>query len=180
MQAIGLDEKSYGIKEGTVTMKFDAEPTRGLGALSVKVEINTRETVPYLGLVSLPYVVNNPWFSGSAEVSTFMLEELLATKLRALYQRRKGRDLFDLWLGLEHLAADPDMVVDACGHYLARCDVDIDPVDFERNLSAKLSHTGFRKDLDQLLRELPPGYTPEAGAAAVRDRLLSRLHSTDP
>ena len=175
MQAIGLDEKSYGIKEDTVNMKFDAEPTRGLGALRVKVEINTRETVPYVELVSLPSVVENPWFSGRADVSTFALEELLATKLRALYQRRKGRDLFDLWLGLEHLAADPDAVVDAYRHYLARSDVDIDPVDFERNLEAKLSHAGFRRDLDQLLRELPPGYTPEAGAAAVRDQILSRL-----
>jgi len=29
-----------------------------------------------------------------------MLEELLGTKLRALYQRRKGRDLFDLAVAL--------------------------------------------------------------------------------
>lgn len=36
--------------------------------------------------------VANPWFSGSAEISTFTLSELLATKLRALYQRKRGGD----------------------------------------------------------------------------------------
>ena len=88
------------------------------------------------------------WFSGHAKVLTFPLEELLGTKLRVLSQRRKGRDLFDLWLGLEHLAADPD---------------------------AKLSHEGFRRDLGQLLGEPPAGYTHEAGTAAVRDQRVERL-----
>lgn len=175
MQTVGLEEASYGIKDDIVTMKFDAAPTRGLGGLRVKVEINTRETVPYFELVSLPYTIDNVWFSGRADVLTFRLEELLGTKLRALYQRRKGRDLFDLWLGMEHLAADPDAVVDAYHRYLTLSDVVIDPVGFEHNLEATLSHEGFRRDLDQLLRELPPGYTPEVGAATVRDQILARL-----
>ena len=28
---------------------------------------------------------------------TYEIDELIATKLRALYQRGKGRNLFDLW-----------------------------------------------------------------------------------
>ena len=36
------------------------------------------------------------WFTGAAKVLTYDLDELLGTKLRALYQRKKGRDLFDL------------------------------------------------------------------------------------
>ena len=47
----------------------------------------------------------------------------------------------------------------------------IDPVDVERNLEPKLSHAGSRRDLDRLLRELPPGSTRELGVAAVRDRI---------
>ena len=46
--------------------------------------------------VKVVFKVDNPWFSGQASVTTFHLEELLGTKLRVLYQRRKGRDLFDL------------------------------------------------------------------------------------
>ena len=33
-------------------------------------------------------------------MTTFKIDELMGTKLRALYQRTKGRDLFDLWLAL--------------------------------------------------------------------------------
>jgi len=40
-------------------------------------------------------------------VLTFEPAELVATKLRALYQRRMGRDLFDLWLALTHIGLDP-------------------------------------------------------------------------
>ena len=29
--------------------------------------------------------------------------ELIATKIRALYQRKKGRDLFYMWLGITEL-----------------------------------------------------------------------------
>ncbi len=176
MQTIGLEESGYAVKEDNVNMRFDTEPTRGLGGLRVKVEINTRETEPFSDLVALPLTVDNVWFSGHADILTFTLEELLGTKLRALYQRRKGRDLFDLWLGLEHLSADPDVVVAAYDHYLAFSGVVIDPADFERNLEEKLSHGGFRTDLDQLVREPPSDYTPEIGAATVRAQILTRLH----
>lgn len=175
MQLIGLEEAKYEVKDDIVNMKFDAQPTRGLGRLRVKVEINTRETEPCFELVALPYTVRNVWFSGSAEVLTFPLEELLGTKLRALYQRRKGRDLFDLWLGLEYLAADPGAIVAAYHHYLAQSGVVIDPAEFERNLDAKVAHGGFRRDLDQLLQGTPPGYTPESAAAAVRSQIFVRL-----
>jgi hypothetical protein len=40
--------------------------------------------------------VENPWFTGQAAVVSFEPEELFGTKLRALLQRRKGNDLFDL------------------------------------------------------------------------------------
>lgn len=45
-----------------------------------------------LGLVRVPFAVTNSWFSGDAELMTYQFEELLGTKLRALYQRKKGRD----------------------------------------------------------------------------------------
>jgi predicted nucleotidyltransferase component of viral defense system len=50
-----------------------------------------------------PFGIRSPWFEGRAEVQTYTLDELLATKLRALYQRRKGRDLFDLWIGVNNM-----------------------------------------------------------------------------
>jgi predicted nucleotidyltransferase component of viral defense system len=41
-------------------------------------------------------VTKCPWFSGETKIATFSNEELLSTKIRALLQRNKGRDLIDL------------------------------------------------------------------------------------
>ena len=48
----------------------------------------------------LLFKVESGWFTGVAQLTTYHLEELVGTKLRALYQRKKGRDLFDLYLAL--------------------------------------------------------------------------------
>lgn len=71
--------------------------------LGIKIEINTHERSPALSPIRHHYRVDSSWWTGSAEVLTFQPAELVATKIRALYQRSKGRDLFDLWLALDHL-----------------------------------------------------------------------------
>ena len=55
----------------------------------------------------MPARVATPWFTGDAEVTTFKVDELLGTKLRALFQPKKGRDLFDLSYALELGVVDP-------------------------------------------------------------------------
>ena len=56
--------------------------------------------------VSFPFEVKNEWYTGKANITTYNINELLGTKLRALYQRKKGRDLFDLYHALKHLDLD--------------------------------------------------------------------------
>jgi predicted nucleotidyltransferase component of viral defense system len=68
--------------------------------MRLKIEINTREHFNVLGIKKIPFKVENTWFKGECNLSGYELEELLGTKLRALYQRRKGRDLFDLYWAL--------------------------------------------------------------------------------
>ncbi len=87
--------------------------------LKLKVEINTREQESLFGLRSYPFAVENGWYQGQAEIASFAAEELFGTKLRALLQRRKNRDLFDLAQGLEQLAFDVDKLVASFDHYLA-------------------------------------------------------------
>ena len=70
--------------------RFESEDTPPL-KMRLKIEVNTREHFTELGLASVPFEVDSPWFRGSAEVHTFALDELLGTKLRALYQRKKGQ-----------------------------------------------------------------------------------------
>lgn len=55
--------------------------------------------------------MDHPAATGSVEIPTHSLDELLATKLRAYTQRDKGRDLFDLWWAKEHATVDPAEVV---------------------------------------------------------------------
>ena len=81
--------------------------------LRLELEINTREHFSVFGPEPLSFSIRSPWFVGRAEIQTYRMNELLATKLRALYQRRKGRDLFDLWIGLDRKQIDPVKVVQA-------------------------------------------------------------------
>jgi predicted nucleotidyltransferase component of viral defense system len=87
--------------------------------LKLKVEINTREHTHLLGIKSYPFAVESDWYQGKTEIASFEPEELFATKLRALLQRRKNRDLFDLRHGLDQLAMDPDKLIACFDHYLA-------------------------------------------------------------
>jgi predicted nucleotidyltransferase component of viral defense system len=86
-----------------LTYRFESEfpPVQNM---RLKIEINTREHFTELGLVKIPFKVNSKWFKGSCEISTYHLEELMGTKLRALYQRSKGRDLYDQYQALRKIA----------------------------------------------------------------------------
>jgi predicted nucleotidyltransferase component of viral defense system len=79
--------------------------------LRLKVEVNMIENFSVLGYQDLPFEVNSDWFTGKAKVRTFALNEMLGTKMRALYQRRKGRDLFDLWYALSNCDCSPEQIV---------------------------------------------------------------------
>jgi predicted nucleotidyltransferase component of viral defense system len=89
----------------TAVYRFQSEipPTQ---PLRLKVEINTREHFSVLGQQRRPVRVVSPGFTGDADVVIYRPDELCATKLRALDQRSKGRDLFDLALrSTDHEAA---------------------------------------------------------------------------
>lgn len=114
-----LGEPSRDQAASTITLlyRFASEipPVR---RLRLKVEINTREHAAMFEHVTRPLAVESRWFSGHVDVQTFELDELLATKLRALYQRRRGRDLFDLWDACRRGAVNPARVIEAFQAYL--------------------------------------------------------------
>ncbi|MCI0411130.1 MAG: nucleotidyl transferase AbiEii/AbiGii toxin family protein [Acidobacteria bacterium] len=142
--------------------------------LRLKVEINTREHFSVFGAAPRSFGVRSPWFEGRAEIQTYSLDELLATKLRALYQRRKGRDLFDLWMGLGMKTVDPRRVVGALRRYMEAEGSNVSRDAFEKNLAAKIKSRPFSDDLRPLLA---PGVHYDAAKAAkvVTDKLLSLL-----
>ena len=98
-----------------LTYRFESEfpPVQNM---RLKIEINTREHFTELGLIKIPFKVNSKWFKGSCEISTYHLEELMGTKLRALYQRSKGRDLYDQYQALKKVAEIDINKVIQCYH----------------------------------------------------------------
>lgn len=148
-----------------------AEPIR---PMRVKIEINTREHFAVEGLQRVSFEVNNPWFVSSARVTTYTIEELMATKLRALYQRSKGRDLYDLWLALTTLSIDEERVITCFVRYLEHGGAHISRAEYEANMAQKLVSADFRNDVVPLLRD-PADYEVDAAFRVVHARLISRI-----
>lgn len=119
--------------------------------IRLKVEINTREHDSFLGYVDHRFSVDSPWFQGQANLKTFSCEELFATKLRALYQRKKGRDLLDLMLGLTELGLKADIVVEVFQHYIQQQGLAISKHDFLANLEEKVKDRRFTSDTNPIL-----------------------------
>lgn len=163
------------LKEGRVNLlyRFESEDVPPVN-LRLKIEINSREHFSELGLVSVPFEVESRWFSGSAEVTTFAINELLATKLRALYQRKKGRDLFDLWLALERDVVDPPRLIACFERYMMEGGHSVTRAQFEGNLHEKRGAALFRADIGPLLR---PGIDWDLDAAmdTVLETIVAHL-----
>ncbi len=174
---IGLEERKRKFPSHDSDMAciwFHTSPEAGDGQISIKIEINVRETIPHRPYVLLPHRVQSRWWSGSADVRTFRTEEVLATKLRALYTRRKGRDLYDLWLTLTKLTLDDQIIVDGLAHYM-----DSNPYSYRQlhaNLTDKLANPEFLDDIHNLTRDLH-GYEHRAAAELLMHRLGMRLRN---
>lgn len=117
----------------------------------------------------MPYSVASSWYSGSSDVLTFSVDELLATKIRALYQRSKGRDLFDFWLALTQLGVNGSGVVDAFEPYRPSGYTRKDAI---ANLRDKLNRQAFRDDLRALVSTWPDDYDVDSAAELVIDGVL--------
>lgn len=93
---LGTPVKEAEKEDGTVVYyRFRAEddletPLSLRFAFRAKTDVFSETSAP------VRFNVQNPWFSDSVDVLTFSLDELLAEKAMALYQRDRGRDLFDL------------------------------------------------------------------------------------
>lgn len=160
--------------------KTEAEDKASAALIRLKVEVNTREREAYDTPLIVPFKVENPWFSGSAEIVTFSVEEVLATKLRALLQRDKGRDLIDLAHALDVLEQlDPEKTVTLFGRYLAATGLSISRAQAEQRMFAKLDKPGFLADVRPLLAaEQASKYNDDAGRRAflrVFDAFIRKL-----
>ena len=85
-------------------------------------------------------------------VNTYQLEELTSTKLRALYDRRKGRDIYDLFHIADfdlNRAALRKMVL----YYFYRAKKVFNYSSFINNVEQKIAMRSFRDDVRGLIRK---------------------------
>jgi hypothetical protein len=153
--------------EGRMTLiyRFHSE-IPPITPLRLKVEVNTREHFSVFGFMRKPFTVESPWFQGSAELLSYELEELLATKFRALYQRSKGRDLYDLAAAIQRF---PDLdfarVVECFERYLDHEGHRVSRAEFEANMHGKMRDATFHGDVEPLL--VPGAFSADAFASAA-------------
>ena len=94
----------------------------------------------------------------------------MATKLRALLQRDKGRDLYDLAHALEVFEGlDADRIVEMFGRYLDLSGMAISRAQAQERMFAKLAQPRFLLDMRPLLPAAQPeALTDESTAESFR------------
>lgn len=129
--------------------------------MRLKVEINCFEHFNVLGLQEVPFTVLNSWFSGVCKITTYALDELVGTKLRALYQRKKGRDLFDLQLAIGSGKLDASRVMECYRRYMEFV-VEAVPTykQYVQNMEQKMQDADFLSDMNLLVRVGAPHFDP--------------------
>lgn len=142
--------------------------------VKLKLEINTTEHLNILDLRNIDFDVDTAWYKGKTTIPTYYLEELMATKIRALYQRRKGRDLFDLWLVLERNLIDIDLTLDIFYKYNSHNKEVISKKEFVRSFEEKLTHNEFKIDMKLLLEE-GINWNFDKAVELVENKIIDRM-----
>lgn len=137
--------------------------------IRLKVEINCYEHFNVLGLKKVPFKVSSDWYKGECNLTTYALEELVGTKLRALYQRKKGRDLFDLQVALDGADINVSKVMESYTRYMEFV-VEKVPTfkQFVANMELKMADPEFLGDTDILLRNDAEPFDPERAYEMVK------------
>ena len=138
--------------------------------MRLKVEVNTFEHFSVLGYAHVPFGMRCSWYTGSCTLKTYSLDELMGTKLRALYQRKKGRDLFDFNLAIPRV--DLPTVVRVWREYMAFRDGEVPTArQFAMNMDEKMALNDYLGDVDPLLRS-GVTFNPHEAYAAFKEMVL--------
>lgn len=171
---LGKPKVEMGDRMVTMRFSFQTEMPPQV-TLKLKVEINCREHFTELGYLEKAFEVNTDWYTGKCMIVTNQLEELLGTKLRALYQRRKGRDLFDLYKALVTSKVDAGSLIKCYRRYMA-FSVGNPPsgTEYLLNMESKMKTRQFLDDTIALIR---PGehYNQEEAYELVKEQILLKI-----
>lgn len=147
----------------------------GLG-LEIVVEANVTERRPHRPIMAIPFEFAFRDTLLRTKINGYDIHEMLGTKMRALFQRKRGRDLFDLYwaLTMANPAVDPAAVIKSFQHYLRQEGSRASRAEFTQLLEGHLADRGFCSDMQPLLRA-GVVYDPREAEDCVKNRLLSLL-----
>lgn len=172
---IGEPRRIQKNRNNTLIYRFDSEG-EPVQRLKMKVETNCREHHSLFDLEHKQFDVISSWFNGTCKIPTYQIEELLGTKLRALYQRKKGRDLFDIHKVLSsELEISIDKIIQAYTFYMKDEPGGIpDKKTYMKNIELKIKDPEFLSDATILLHPVED-YDPEQAFDSLKELLFSRL-----
>jgi predicted nucleotidyltransferase component of viral defense system len=172
-----LGEPRYHRADSRYTLKYtyDSEehPVR---SMRLKIEINTGEHFSALGHTTKQFRLNSSWFAGEAEILTYEIEEILGTKMRALYQRKKGRDLYDMDVAFSHFEnLNQEQMISCFTCYMEHGGTNATRMQYEANLHEKLHDNAFLEDIQPLLKAGSPKFDVKSAGEKFKNRTLSLL-----
>jgi predicted nucleotidyltransferase component of viral defense system len=158
-----------------MTYRVPSMSTPG-ASLEIAVEANVTERLSHQPIMRIPFEIPFRGVPMKTTINGYDIHEMLGTKMRALFQRRRGRDLFDLYhaLTLARPPVDPDAIVRSFLHYLKQENSRAGRREFISILDAHLTDAGFLSDMDHLLRR-GIVYDPQIAGSYIRSNLLGRL-----
>lgn len=99
----------------------------------------------------------------------------MGTKLRALYQRKKGRDLFDLHKGLTARECDVERVLECYRKYMVFVVERVPSYkEFVQNINEKMQDEEFLTDVEPLLRP-EISFDPQDAFQLVLEKVIDKM-----
>lgn len=172
-----LGKPQVDFKTGRVTMRYRYDSTEiPVQKMKVKIEINNAEHFSVYGYETRVFKMDSEWYSGSCSIKTFSIEEILSTKLRALYQRKKGRDIFDFAKAFYYFPdLNYDKIVKSFLEYMKYAGHKVSRAEFEQALSEKKDDPRFARDIESLLPTEENNFNYYAAFDLIEKHLISRL-----
>lgn len=157
----------------TYSLPSIIEPGR---MLDIVIKANVTERKPHRAVMEIPF--SFPFRDKPVEtfIKGYDIHEMLGTKMRAMFQRKRGRDLFDLYWALTKSAkpVDPAAVIESFQHYMKQEGTTAGRTEFVGILEAHLKDRGFCSDMEPLLRH-GISYDPQSAGNYIKVNLLSLL-----
>ena len=145
-------------------------------SLDIVVEGNVTERKPHVVVVEMPFSFPFRDKTVRTRIKGYDIHEMTGTKMRAMFQRKRGRDLFDLYWALTKSArtVKAPAIIESFQHYMKQQGTKAGRTEFIGILDDHLADRGFRSDMMPLLRN-GIDYDPQVAGIYIKTNLLNLL-----